>query len=88
MGSRLRTQAGARVLCRGPVPRRVPVLHNRCLIREEQGGAHTGRGLSNEKPPSAEESDAGRCCGCSGNKAAYALQITQNLGQNHPNLNK
>lgn len=42
-------------MCRGPAPCRVPVLHNRCLIREEQGGARTGRGLSNEKPPSAEE---------------------------------
>lgn len=55
VGSRLWTQAGARVLCRGPAPCHVPVLHNRCLIREEQGGAHTGRGLSNGKPASAEE---------------------------------
>lgn len=83
VGSRLWTQAGARVLCRGPVPCRVPVLHNRCLIREEQGGVHTGYQMKNHR---ALKSDAGRCCGCRGNKAAYALQITQNLGQNHPNL--
>lgn len=36
-------------------PCRVPLSHNRCLIREDQGGAHTSWGLSNEKPPTSEQ---------------------------------
>ena len=44
-----------------------PLSHNRCLIREAQGGSYTSYQMKNHQPLSG---DAGSFCGCCGHNAA------------------